>query len=72
VVAADPGEAVGDLAAPLRIDDHHEVEHARGERVLVLAVALAQQLAQRRLDGGGRGVALAPDGVGGGQIDLQG
>src|SRR5205085_8735861 len=61
VVAPDPLEPVLDLAAELAVDDHHEVEDARGyERVLVV-VALDQQMAERGLDLARGGVALAPD-----------
>ena len=56
VVAADVLEPVLDLAAPLAVRDHDQVEHPRRHVRLVLRVALLEQLAQRGLDLGGRGV----------------
>src|SRR2546423_3968311 len=64
--AADTLEPVLDLAAPLALDDRDEVEDAsRGER-LVLRMTLDEQVAQRRVDLGGRRVARAPHRVGAG------
>ena len=59
--AADALQAVLDLAAPLAVDDGDEVEHARRDERLVLAVALLEQLAQRAVDLRGRGVLRGPD-----------
>ena len=61
VVAADPLEPVGDLALPLAVDDHDQVEHPSRRERRVRRVALAQQLAQRVVDRVRRGVLLSPD-----------
>ena len=61
VVAADALEPVGDLALPGAVDDHDQVEHARRRERLVGGVALAQHLAERRLDRVRIRVALRPD-----------
>ena len=47
---------------------HDEVEHARRDERVLVAVALGQQLAQRRLDPARRRVALAPDLLGHGAL----
>ena len=65
VVAPDAAQPVGDLPAPLAIDERDHVEHARGREVAVFGVPLDQQLAQRRFDRIGRRALLAPDRVAG-------
>ena len=70
VVAADARQPVLDLAAEAAVDDHDEVHHPRGDERAVLLVALAQQLAQRRLDRAGRRVARAPDVLAHGGLEL--
>jgi hypothetical protein len=54
VIAAHAFQAVGDLALPRAVDDHHQVQDARRRQRLVGGVAFAQQFAQRRLDRVGR------------------
>ena len=54
VVAAHALQPVQDLAAPLVVGDHHEIEHPRGCDRLVLVVVLLEELLQ-----GGRYVGRA-------------
>ena len=63
VVAPDAAQAVGDLPAPLALDERDHVQHARGQEAAVFGVALGEQLAQRRFDRVRRRALLAPDGV---------
>ena len=50
VVAPDAAQPVGDLAAPLAVDDADEVQRPRGDALLGLRVALGDEVAQRLLD----------------------
>ena len=61
LVAPDALEPVGDLALPVAVDDHDQVQHPGGHQRLVLGVAAEQQPPQRRLDRVRVGVLLAPD-----------
>jgi hypothetical protein len=63
--AADPLQAVLDLAAEVGVDDRHQVEHTGRDEgaglVVVFAAAAGDHVAQRGLDARGRRVLLAPD-----------
>jgi hypothetical protein len=65
VVAPDAAQPVGDLAAPLAVDDADEVQRPRGNALLGLGVALRDEMAQRLLDRRRRGLLRTPDRVGG-------
>jgi hypothetical protein len=63
VIAADLLEPVQDLAAPVAVDDDDQVQDARGRMRTVARVLRLEQVAERLLDVGGRGVLGPPAGA---------
>jgi hypothetical protein len=61
VVATHPLQTVQDLAAPVAVDNHNEVDHPRRHVGVVAGVLLLEQPPERGLDLRGRRVLLAPD-----------